>query len=399
VSAYAALDSLGVPASEGRIYASVAPGVEIISVAELDTITVKGFKSLESLVDFQLAPINLLIGPNGAGKSNFVQVFEFLHAVRAGRLQEYVVRAGGASRLLHFGAAKTKSMAFKLSFQGGVNQYELALAPTSSDQLVPLQETVSFWDKAQHARPYDETLWPKGSEAAISDPGASRISGYVRKHLGSWRVYHFQDTSAQAPLKNTADVDDNRFLRSDGANLPAFLYFLRSKHESSYRLIQRTVQQAAPFFEDFQLEPQQLNPNKIRLEWRHKRSEAYFDASSLSDGTLRFVALATLFLQPEALRPSVIVVDEPELGLHPSAVEMLAALVRTASEKTQVIVSTQSALLLDHFDPQDVVVADRVEGSTRLSRLDPHRLVEWLKEYSLGQLWEKNEFGGRPAEE
>lgn len=133
------------------------------------------------------------------------------------------------------------------------------------------------------------------------------------------------------------------------------------------------------------------------MEWRHKNSDQYFDASSLSDGTLRFIALATLFLQPEQFRSSVILVDEPELGLHPYAIEMLAALIRQASVKTQVIVATQSSLLLDHFAPDDVLVANRVDGGTQLTRLRTEQLAAWLEDYSLGQLWEKNEFGGRPV--
>jgi predicted ATPase len=156
------------------------------------------------------------------------------------------------------------------------------------------------------------------------------------------------------------------------------------------------VQRVAPFFDDFALGPLQLNTDKIRLEWRHKGSEAYFDAASLSDGTLRFIALATLLLQPATLRPSVILVDEPELGLHPYAITMLASLVKQASVSTQVILSTQSPLLLDHFTPEDVLVANRVEGGTQLARLESDKLAIWLQEYSLGQLWEKNEFGGRP---
>jgi predicted ATPase len=147
------------------------------------------------------------------------------------------------------------------------------------------------------------------------------------------------------------------------------------------------------------LRPQRLNPNKILLEWRHKGSESYFSASSFSDGTLRFIGLATLFLQPQRLRPSVILVDEPELGLHPYAITLLASLVKQASTKTQIILSTQSPLLLDHFQPEDVLVADRVDGSTQLTRLESARLETWLERYSLGQLWEKNELGGRPAGE
>lgn len=201
-------------------------------------------------------------------------------------------------------------------------------------------------------------------------------------------------------MRKTAKVDDNRFLRSDGANLPAILYLLREKCASSYHLIVRTVQQVAPFFDDFLLQPRGLESTDIRLEWRHKKSDQYFDASSLSDGTLRFIALATLFLQPEEFRPSIILVDEPELGLHPFAIEVLAALVRQASVSTQVIVSTQSSLLLDHFQPEDVLVADRVDGGTQLRRLEPEPLAKWLEDYSLGQLWEKNEIGGAqfPAE-
>jgi len=142
-----------------------------------------------------------------------------------------------------------------------------------------------------------------------------------------------------------------------------------------------------------------LNPDKIRLEWSHLGTDAYFDASSISDGTLRFIALATLFLQPRRFRPSVILVDEPELGMHPYAITLLASLMKLASVNTQVIVATQSSLLLDHFEPEDVLVADRVHGGTRLTRLDSAELESWLEEYSLGQLWEKNELGGRPRSE
>jgi predicted ATPase len=200
-------------------------------------------------------------------------------------------------------------------------------------------------------------------------------------------------------MKKTADVDDNDYLRPDGSNLAAFLHYLGKKHKTAYGLIRRTVQRVAPFFDDFRLKPQKLNQGKIRLEWSHKGSEGYFDASSLSDGSLRFIALATLFLQPVSLRPSVILVDEPELGLHPYAITLLASLVKQASAETQVILSTQSPLLLDHFRPEDVLVADRVKGATQFTRLESAKLSKWLEEYSLGQLWEKNEFGGRPGRE
>lgn len=365
---------------------------------ELDTITIKGFKSISVIDNLKLGAINIIIGPNGAGKSNFIGVFAFLHAIREGHLQDYVFKAGGADKILHFGSKTTEKLEIHISFMDGINQYKITLAATESDQLYPSSEVVYFWNK-NYPQPYSEGLLSDNIEAGISNPQRKQTAEYVRRHLGRWRIYHFHDTSASSPMKKTADVNDNRYLRPDGSNLAAFLYFLCEKHETAYHLIRRTIQRVAPFFDDFQLEPQRLNPEKIRLEWRHKGSEAYFDAASLSDGTLRFIALATLFLQPEDYQPSVILVDEPELGLHPYAISLLAALVKQASVKTQVILSTQSPVLLDHFQPEDVLVADRINGGTQLTRLESAKLETWLQDYSLGQLWEKNELGGRPAEE
>lgn len=365
----------------------------------LDYITIQGFKSIASVEKLQLRSINVLIGSNGSGKSNFIGVFAFLHAIREGRLRDYVTAAGGAERILHFGSKTTKELYFFLSFRNEVNQYELKLTPSADDGLFPSEEFVYFWDKKRYPKPYNDSLLStrQGREAGISDPKSERIGRWVRDRLGSWRLYHVHDTSSSSPMRKTAKVDDNEFLRSDGSNLAAFLYYLREKHEESYSLIQRSVQRVAPFFDDFQLKPLKLKREDIKLEWRHKNSDQYFDASSLSDGTLRFIALATLFLQPEKYRPSVILVDEPELGLHPYAIEMLASLIKQASVKTQVIASTQSSLLLDHFQPEDILVADRVDGGTQLRRLDSERLSSWLEDYSLGQLWEKNELGGRTS--
>lgn len=364
-------------------------------MTELDYITIKGFKSIASIEKLPLHSINVLIGPNGSGKSNFVGVFAFLQAIREGRLQDYVAKAGGANRILHFGVAVTQKLQIHISFADETNQYGITLEPTEVDELTP-EDRVYFWDKQRYERPYNNRLLGHGMEAGISVSERAGITGHVRRHLDSWRLYHFHDTSVTSAMKRTADLDDNRFLRPDGSNLPAFLHYLREKHQSDYALIRGAVQQVAPFFRDFQLEPLRLAESKVRLEWLHEGSDAYFDASALSDGTLRFIALATLLLQPRELRPTVILVDEPELGLHPYAVTLLASLMKQASAHSQIIVSTQSPLLLDHFEPEDVLVADRVDGATQLTRLASQDLEEWLEEYSLGQLWEKNELGGRP---
>lgn len=367
---------------------------------ELDYITVKGFKSISSVEKLALKPINVIIGPNGSGKSNFIGVFAFLHAIREGHLNDYVRKTGGAEQLLYFGSKVTSEIQILISFRQEVNQYELTLKPTKDDSLYPANEWAYYWNK-NYPTPYHEALSARenGLEAGISDPNIKKTADWVRTRLGRWRLYHVHDTSSSSPMRKTAQLNDNAFLRPDGSNLPAFLYLLQQKHPTSYSLIRRTIQRVAPFFDDFLLSPDPLNEEAIRLAWKHKKSDQYFGASGLSDGTLRFIALATLLLQPEKFRPSVILVDEPELGLHPAAITMLASLIKMASEKTQVIVSTQSPLLLDHFQPEDVLVADRVEGSTQFTRLDSSKLAIWLQDYSLGQLWEKNELGGRPGAE
>ena len=370
-------------------------------VPAVDYITIEGFRSIKRIERLALGPINVLIGPNGAGKSNFIGAFSFLGEIRAGRLREYVVRSGGADRILHFGAKAAPRLRIHVSFGGEVNRYEITLMATDADGLLPVREECVEY---QDGHPLTiGSAGGYGPEAWISQRNTHRPDDEwvdrVREYLNDWRIYHFHDTGATSPLKKTAKVDDNRFLRHDGANLVAFLYYMSRKHADSYDLIRRTVQLVAPFFGDFCLQPLALNEETIRLEWRHRASDAYFTASSLSDGSLRFIALATVLLQPVSLRPSVILLDEPELGLHPAAITILAALVKQVSVETQVVLSTQSSLLLDHFRPEEVLVAERVAGQTRFTRLDGSALATWLEDYSLGQLWEKNQFGGRPMRE
>jgi len=365
---------------------------------KLDFITVRGFRSLADLDCLELRQVNVLIGANGSGKSNFLEAFSMLREILEGRLQDYVMRQGGANRVLHFGAKVTPNLSFHLSFSDRTNQYELMLGVNKENKLYPSKEAVYYWDRDTYPRPYRDPLTScaGGFEAGISDRALDRIGKYVQRHLRAWVTYHFHDTSHQAPLRQNASIDDNAALRPDGANLPAFLYLLRQRHPASYNAIREAVGRVAPFFDDFVLEPQRLNPDFIRLEWKHKSSDDYFDVASLSDGTLRFIALATLLLQPPLLLPSIVLIDEPELGLHPSAIVLLGSLVRIAAQNAQVILSTQSSQFLDQFQPEDVLVAERNGNATSMHRLDPRLLGEWLEDYSLGQLWEKNELGGRP---
>ena len=371
-------------------------------MSTLDWITIEGFKSIKSVEELDLRPINVLIGANGAGKSNFLEVFSFLNAIRLGRLRNYVGKSHGADKILHFGSKTTHQLSIEVVFENGERKYNIDLAPNDADGMFPSNENV-YTSVKQERIPGDafSTLYALlggDSEAGISNTKQiSRAITCVREHLFHWRLYHFHDTSSLSPIKKTVALNDNRYLRHDGSNLAAFLYYLREKHGRSYDMIRRTVRLIAPFFDDFILEPLALNEETILLEWRHRGSDDYFNAASLSDGSLRFIALATLLLQPKELRPSVILLDEPELGLHPAAIAILASLIKQVSTENQIIVATQSPIFLDHFEPEDVLVAERAEGATQFTRLEGAKLKIWLEDYSLGQLWEKNELGGRPA--
>ncbi len=365
----------------------------------LERLKLSSFKSIKEM-DLELRPINILIGANGAGKSNLISFFQLLNLMMLGQLQEYVGRAGGASRLLHLGPKSSQIMEADLFF--GKNRYSFSLAYASGDQLVFTREIFSY---RQHDNDlgvgHKEAKLPQFADEAEQTPNNSavRTAKFVRAVLNSWRVYHFADTSPEARVKQNRKMTENRNLLHDAANLASYLFLIRAKHPGSYQQIKETVRLAAPFFDDFVLESLELNPELIRLAWKEMEAEDYiFDAHQLPDGLLRFICLATLFLQPEEKQPNMFIVDEPELGLHPYAVRLLGEMVRGVTDKGQVLFSTQSVNLLDEFEPEDVVVVDRSDKGSLFKRLQPDELSAWIEEeYTLGELWEKNVLGGRPA--
>jgi predicted ATPase len=229
------------------------------------------------------------------------------------------------------------------------------------------------------------------------------VPHYVYSAVSSWVVYHFHDTSATAGVRRQGPINDNEFLRSNAENLAAFLYRLSQTHQSTYAKIRDFVRLAAPFFDDFKLRPVPTNPELIQLEWLQKESDYPFRASQLSDGTLRFICLATALLQPQP--PPTVLFDEPELGLHPVALTLLANIFQQLAKQygsyisQEVIVSTQSVPLLNEFAPEDVVVVDRKDGESTFRRLESASLSDWLEQYTLGELWQKNVVGGRPQGE
>ena len=374
-------------------------------MALLDRITVQGFKSIRALEDFEIRPLNIMLGVNGAGKSNFLSLFRMLAEISDGRLQLFTKGEGGPDALMYGGRRRTVSIEVGLHFDSGRYCYRFSLEPTASvisfasEHLRP--GVADYLDSnAPGARPSTEfgTTWAGGHcEARLADIGRGEFVSQVLPELKSWRVFHFQDVSRVAQVRLFSGARETLSLKSNAGNLAPFLISLRKHYPESYRRIVEAVRLAAPFFWDF-VHRQDVD-NKVELEWREVEDpETVRGPFQLSDGTLRFICLATLLLQPPHLQPNPILIDEPELGLHPYALTSLAEMLQRASESRQIIVSTQSADLISQFAPEDVVVVNREGPESVFQRLDSERLTDWLKEYTLGELWNMNILGGRPGQ-
>ena len=375
-------------------------------MARMDRLTVRGFKSIRALENFELRGLNVLIGANGTGKSNLLSLFRMLEQLSRKRLQLFVRNSGGPERLLFGGRKRTSSVSADVVFDGGHRRYGFSLEPVGSDGMAFASESllsgVAGFDRyvARGDLPVEDgnVEWTGGHvEARLADCDGGGFASYVLQEMQRWRVFHFQDVSRFAKVRQPAAVRDNLGLQEDAGNLAPFLRHLRERHPAHYRQVVDAVRIAAPFFGDF-LYRDSLNPDdRVELEWfQASDPDTILGTHQISDGTLRFLCLATLLLQPVELQPSLILLDEPELGLHPAALTVLAEMLQTASDERQVIVATQSADLVSELAPEDIVVVDRKDDASVFKRLDGDDLRDWLEDYSLGDLWRMNVVGGRP---
>jgi len=370
---------------------------EPVKKASLKKITIKGFKSIESLVDFELRPLNVLIGANGAGKSNLVDFFRMLRAMALEGLQKFILERGGADGFLYLGPKQTSEISGDLGFYG--REFHLGLRAIPESKIMIVREGVETADALDvRVGGLESGLKSISLEGSKIIKGVPEIWPPVYEAVVDWAVYHFHDTTNLAPMRRHQPAYDNKLLRGDASNIAAFLLQLREKHKGSYDLIRDTVRLIAPFFDDFILEIETFGPEeKVKLAWRQKGSDFPFQPFHLSDGTIRFICLATALLQPDL--PATIVIDEPELGLHPDAIGMLAGLIRSAAAQTQIIVSTQSPGLLAHFQPEDIIVVNREQGHSTFARLDADGLRKWLDDYSIAQLYEMDVLRAGPRHE
>ena len=372
---------------------------------KLKSIKISGYKSYgdRPKAEINFKDINVIIGANGAGKSNLISFFDMVAFMTTGAFQEYVGKQGQAQSLLYFGAKVTDAIYAEIVFESDedIDTYEFKLIYALNDKLVFGGEKLTWQVKSRYTAP-KELAFPAGNlESVLSDEEQKDMTvTVIRNIMNNCRVFHFNDTSNSAKMRQPAYIDDNGYLRADAGNLAAFLYRLKEDTEfvKYYKLILKYSQAALPQLEDLVLVPDFRNKNYIKLNWKMKNSDELFGPHQLSDGSLRFIALATVLLQPPETRPSVIILDEPEIGLHPHAISLLANMVKAVGSDKQIILSTQSSSLLDEFGCNDIIVAefDRKINSSTLMRVSEELLKDWLNEYTLADLWSKNIIGGLP---
>lgn len=374
----------------------------------LKKLTIKGFKSIKDLNEFPLSNLNVIIGANGAGKSNFVQVFRMLMSMIQKNFGKFILERGGADNFLFNGPKMTPAITAEFEFMfcssddSGTNSYQFELTPTVDEKFLITEERKyrdnawkSYGSASEESRLYDER-----NESSILFENYKGVGYYVYEAISNWMVYHFHDTSSTAPMRRSEIIEDYHKLRGDASNIAPYLLNLKNDEAKQpyYKKIVEAVRLVLPFFDDFRLDVQNFGEaEKVKLSWNQKGSDFPMQPYHLSDGSIRFICLATALLQPNP--PSTIIIDEPELGLHPAAIVVLAELIQLAAQRTQVIVATQSPALIDQFSLEDIIVVNRDQGASTFHRLNEQDYSSWLEDYSIGELWTKNVINGGPVYE
>lgn len=358
----------------------------MVKQLKIEKISISGFKSIKTLKDFNLKNINVLIGVNGAGKSNFVSAFKLLSKIPKQELQSYIVENGSnPDDYLFMGRKITNNCT--ISLKASRNEYKVILGASADNKLYIISDHGIFDGIYGN---FEASITSNAYESNIGQ-NHKPIVEYTKPILFSFKVYHFHDTSINSPIKTPSISSDNIVFKEDGKNIAPFLKMLKESkkedYQKAYIRILETVQICLPFFGNFYFR----NDENIDLEWFQKGdSETPLKGKLLSDGSLRFICLCVALLQPFELMPEVIIIDEPELGLHPSAIALLSELIKRASIKTQIIIATQSTELLNYFEPEDIVTVSRQSNASVIKRLDNKELKIWLDDYTLGEIWSNN---------
>lgn len=364
---------------------------------KLSRIEISGYKSISSAFPLRLhfGDVNILLGANGAGKSNIVSFFKMLSYMMSGSFQKYVAQSGTNQTFLHYGSKVTSAIRAEVEFGNETSRdiYKFSLTHAASNRLIINSEEIEWKDTTKRDKPLRLEVESNFNESGLLQSN-EKTYNIVRLLLSTCKVYQFSDSSMTAPMRQASTVDAAQYLQSEANNLASFLFFVKNNYSDAYNRIVDYVRNVMPQFGDFYLEPER---GYISLKWTDNSPNDYvFSSEQFSDGSIRFIALATLLLQHEETMPKVIVIDEPELGLHPYAIDVLAEMIKDASLHAQIIVATQSPLLIDNFEISDIMVVEREGEHTIARNMDNDTYCEWLNDYSISELWGKNVIGGRP---
>jgi predicted ATPase len=315
----------------------------------LKSIRVKGYKLFDDF-SLELDRYNFITGPNGSGKSAFLSIFGMLHHLAVGDFQLYVERQGGAAEILHGGLQKTREIEIEVWFvdESTMNRdgYAVKLF-LDHNRLLIAEEVLLYQDKGQTnitrevISKYPHTESELGKWYRVN----KNKKCYVYQDFLSSIVYHFCDTGWTSRIKGSVDINQVDRLWWDGGNVAAYLYYLQRTYPEAYQEIANTVREVFEGFAGFHLVPdQRVNSPRVRLNWIGQDNRIH-PPESLSDGTLRFICLSTLLLQPLEIIPSVILIDEPEIGLSLSAQEVLGEMIKNASKHGTLVIATHSEVL------------------------------------------------------
>jgi predicted ATPase len=376
---------------------------------------VGGYRRLRQ-VEMQLAPLNVLIGANGVGKSSILEVVDLLAASADGSLENSISEAGGISSLLTLDD-RTDALRFSLempSADPAPIKYEVRISregvgyairrealtqQQQPDQPIPFKfidatgAQVHYHDPAQRrlVRPNWEY---KATETALSQvPKMYQTPEKFRQLLASSSaLYHTLDVSFRAPVRLPQPLQPANTPGSDGADLLPCLYTMRETDRDRYEAVEDALRAAFPTFERLDLPP--AAAGRLTLAWRDKNFTQPIYPHQLSEGTLRFLWLATLLQSPGL--PVVTLIDEPEVSLHPEMLRLLADLMREASSRSQLIVATHSDRFVRFLQPEELVVCNLAEdGGMFVRRASDLDLDGWLADYALDELWSIGRLGGR----
>lgn len=386
-------------------------------MAIFERLHVQGFRRLYD-VDLVLKPLNIVIGANGSGKTSLLDVFSLLAASASGALNETISEFGGVdgnlTNLTAANAGAARFMAFELamSVQGHAPiQYRMSMSPRGvtyeiADETLTQQRqqspppfkhidahhgVVRYYEQNRGLIPPD---WEyNAAESALSQvPKMYHEPEDFRKRLASSTHYHVLDVGRRAPVRLPQPMRDAKLPGRDGEDLVSCLYMLRETDSDRFEAIEATLRAGFPSFERLNFPP--VAAGTLAMTWKDKTSKTPFYMHQLSEGTLRFLWLATLLQSPGLA--AVTLIDEPEVSLHPELLSLLAELLREASQRTQLIVATHADRLVRHLLPSEVVTVDIDKGGAADAKwADEFDLEQWLNEFTLDEVWRMGRMGGR----